>query len=70
MMKHDPLYVSSVIVYEFKLRTLTPMEVIQKAEKAYHDKLANIEPVEGFIRQILGWREYIRGVYFMTLKLS
>lgn len=43
---------------------LHPLEVIQAAETAYLEKNLNLNGVEGFIRQILGWREYIRGMYF------
>jgi deoxyribodipyrimidine photolyase-related protein len=43
---------------------LHPLEVIQAAETAYREKNLNLNRVEGFIRQILGWREYIRGMYF------
>ncbi|MEG4634263.1 hypothetical protein QUB56_32650 [Microcoleus sp. AR_TQ3_B6] len=43
---------------------LHPLEVIQAAETAYREKNLNLKGFEGFIRQILGWREYIRGMYF------
>jgi len=43
---------------------LHPHEVVQAAEAAYRKGLAPLASVEGFIRQILGWREYIRGVYW------
>ncbi|WP_177304813.1 cryptochrome/photolyase family protein [Salisediminibacterium selenitireducens] len=46
---------------------LDPLSLIRKAEQAYHDGLAPLNAVEGFIRQILGWREYIRGVYLNTM---
>ena len=39
---------------------LSPLEVIKKAEEAYYEKDLPLASVEGFIRQILGWREYIR----------
>ena len=39
-------------------------EVCEKAEAAWKDGHAPINAVEGFIRQIIGWREYMRGVYF------
>lgn len=42
---------------------LTPHEVCEKALKAYDDGEARLNSVEGFIRQILGWREFIRIYY-------
>ncbi len=43
---------------------LGPLEVCRAAEAAWRAGRAEINAVEGFIRQIIGWREYIRGVYF------
>jgi len=42
---------------------LLPIEVIRRAEQAWHDGTAPLNAVEGFIRQILGWREYTHGLY-------
>jgi deoxyribodipyrimidine photolyase-related protein len=44
---------------------LAPLEICQAAEDAYKDGHAPINAVEGFIRQIIGWREYVRGIYFL-----
>jgi deoxyribodipyrimidine photolyase-related protein len=43
--------------------------VIRAVEKAYHESEGQIElnQVEGFIRQILGWREYMRGIYWLKM---
>lgn len=46
------------------LKLLHPMEICRRAEAAYHEGKAPLNAVEGFVRQILGWREYIRGVYW------
>ncbi|MFN5513875.1 MAG: cryptochrome/photolyase family protein [Cyanobacteriota bacterium] len=47
------------------LGLLTPMEVITGTEKAYQENPEELplNSVEGFIRQILGWREYLFGLY-------
>jgi deoxyribodipyrimidine photolyase-related protein len=46
---------------------LTPREVCIAAEREYIAKRAPLNAVEGFIRQILGWREYVRGVYWLKM---
>ncbi|MBL8380964.1 MAG: cryptochrome/photolyase family protein [Burkholderiales bacterium] len=49
------------------LKLLSAREVVLAAEAAYHAGLAPLPSVEGFIRQILGWREYVRGVYWTQM---
>ncbi|MFY7697252.1 MAG: cryptochrome/photolyase family protein [Legionella sp.] len=46
---------------------LLPLEICRKAEHAYETKKAPLNCVEGFIRQILGWREYVRGIYWLFM---
>jgi deoxyribodipyrimidine photolyase-related protein len=53
----------SLISHALNLGLLHPQEVIDAAEEAYRTGHAPINAVEGFIRQILGWREFIWGVY-------
>ncbi len=47
------------------LGLLTALEVCQAAEQAWRAGAAPLNAVEGFIRQIIGWREYMRGVYWL-----
>ncbi len=49
------------------LKLLNPREVIQAAIDAYHQGHAPLALVEGFVRQILGWREYVRGIYWTQM---
>ncbi len=46
---------------------LLPLEICKMAEEAYRAGKAPLNAVEGFIRQILGWREYVRGIYWMYM---
>ncbi len=45
------------------LGLLEPMEVIDAIETAYYQQELPLNSVEGFIRQVMGWREYMHGIY-------
>ena len=44
---------------------LGPMEVCRRAEAAWREGRAPLNAAEGFVRQIIGWREFVRGIYFL-----
>ena len=57
----------SLLSFSLNVKMLSPREVIQQAEDAYHAGSVPLAAAEGFIRQLLGWREYIRGVYWAQM---
>jgi deoxyribodipyrimidine photolyase-related protein len=68
MMENEPFMVHSMLSAAINLGLLMAKDVVEKVVQAYYDNLAPIEAVEGFVRQVLGWREYIRGVYLKEMK--
>lgn len=64
MVQDEPWLYHSHISFYLNAGLLMPDEVIQAAQVAFYNKSAPINSVEGFIRQILGWREYVRGFYW------
>ena len=54
----------SLLSFGLNTKMLRPREVIDRAEAAWRAGDAPLHAVEGFIRQILGWREYVRGFYW------
>lgn len=67
MLEADPWMSHSLLSAAMNLGLITPDETVRAAEAAYHQGRAPLPAVEGFIRQILGWREYIRGVYLRSM---
>lgn len=55
----------SVLSPALNLKLLNPRECCEKAIAAYRKGRAPLQSVEGFVRQIIGWREFIRGVYWL-----
>ncbi len=63
----DPWLYHAHLSAALNLKLLNPREVVTAAEAAHRDGHATLSSVEGFIRQILGWREYVRGVYWTQM---
>lgn len=57
----------SILSMYINIGLLDPMQVCRLVEEAYQRGDAPINAVEGFIRQIIGWREYVRGIYWLKM---
>ncbi len=53
----------SLLSVPLNLGLLEPVEVVRAAQTAYHDGEAPLAAVEGFVRQVIGWRDYIWHLY-------
>jgi deoxyribodipyrimidine photolyase-related protein len=66
----DAMWAGEAVLYHSRLSTplnlklIKPCECIDAAVEAHRRGSAQINAVEGFVRQIIGWREFIRGVYY------
>lgn len=65
MMNSERFLYHAVISPYLNIGLLDPMEVCTAAEEAWRKGDAPLNAVEGFIRQIIGWREFVRGIYFL-----
>lgn len=63
MLQDEPWMYHSHISFYLNCGLLEPRECIEKAVENH----APLNAVEGFIRQILGWREYVRGIYWLNM---
>jgi len=67
MLQEEPWMFHAHISFYLNCGLLLPLDVIVRAQEAYYKKKAPLNAVEGFIRQILGWREYVRGLYWLKM---
>ncbi len=67
MWTRQPWLYHSRISSSLNLKLLDPREACAAAQEAYERGEAPLAAVEGFIRQILGWREYVRGIYWLKM---
>lgn len=67
MLEDEPWMYHSHISFYLNCGLLLPMECVEAASQAYYNGDAPLNAVEGFIRQIIGWREYIYGIYWLKM---
>jgi deoxyribodipyrimidine photolyase-related protein len=67
MWTNEPFLSHSLLSVALNLKLISPREVIAAATQAYQTGRIALASVEGFVRQILGWREFMRGVYWLDM---
>lgn len=65
MITDQPFLFHSVVSFYINVGLLDPLAVCRQVETAYRAGVAPLNAAEGFIRQIIGWREYMRGIYVL-----
>ena len=67
LVEESPWVFHSLISMYINAGLLEPLEVCERVEKAWRNGECSLSAAEGFIRQVLGWREYIRGIYWLLM---
>ena len=67
MLTGEPFLYHSLLSMYLNVGLLGPIEICEAVEAAYRDGKAPLNAAEGYIRQIIGWREYVRGIYWLKM---
>lgn len=67
MLIEEPFLNHALLSFYINIGLLNPLALCRAAERAYFEGNAPLNAVEAFIRQIIGWREYIRGIYWLKM---
>ncbi len=67
MKQDEPTLYHAVVGLYLNAGLLEPLAVCRRVEKAYRAGRVPLNAAEGFIRQVIGWREYVRGIYWLHM---
>ena len=67
MLTDEPFLYHSALAQYLNAGLLLPLEICRRVERAYYEGQAPLNAVEGYVRQIIGWREFVRGIYWMRM---
>lgn len=67
MAEESPWLFHSLVSMYLNIGLLCPLDVCRQVENAWRDDQCSLAAAEGFIRQVLGWREYVRGIYWHAM---
>ena len=67
MWQGEPYLFHSQLSMAMNLKLLSAQEVVRAVEARYREGAIALASAEGFIRQVLGWREYVRGIYWTQM---
>lgn len=65
--EESPWLFHSLVSMYLNIGLLDPLQVCRRVDQAYRDGACELAAAEGFIRQVLGWREYVRGIYWLHM---
>ncbi len=67
MLIGEPFLYHSLISQYLNCGLLDPLKICQQVEAAYRSGAVPLNAAEGYIRQVIGWREYVRGIYWLKM---